>query len=184
MPYIHYPYLFYEYPLHIRILASITNFLGEPIVLFTAFAAFAAIVAAIAAVRANAPNSREKTDILKCEILNFLQNPIGFQVWVGLASLGHSTPAKMSELLDTERSKQMGLWGKVFKSRKYSKYKWRVYIIAALSELEKEGYETVGIGTANITEDMINQWSYEQVTKLLGNLGIPPEEMDKFIKHS
>ena len=68
MPYIHYPYLFYEYPLHIRILASITNFLGEPVVLFTAFAAFAAIVAAIAAVRANAPNSREKTDILKCEI--------------------------------------------------------------------------------------------------------------------
>ena len=50
---------------------SITEFLADPIVLFTALAAAGAIVAAIAAVRANAPNSREKTDILKCEILNF-----------------------------------------------------------------------------------------------------------------
>ena len=61
----------------------------------------------------NAPNSREKTDILKCEILNFLQNATYFQTWVKLATLGHATPAKMSELLDTERIKQIGIWGKV-----------------------------------------------------------------------
>ena len=50
---------------------SITKFLDDHVVLFTAIAAFGAIVAAIAAVNANKPDSREKTDILKCEILNF-----------------------------------------------------------------------------------------------------------------
>ena len=165
----------------VEILAKITNLLGEPIVLFTAFAAIAAIVAAIAAVRANAPNSREKTDILKCEILNVLQNPIGFQAWVKLASLGHSTPNKMSELLDIERNKQMGLWGKIFKSRKYSRYKWRVYIIAALSELQREGYDTAGIGTTPITTGHIDQWSYEQSRAILSALGVPEEDMDRYI---
>ena len=58
---------------------SITKFLDDPIVLFTALTAIGAIVAAIAAVRANKPNSREKTDILKCEILSFVHNPACFK---------------------------------------------------------------------------------------------------------
>ena len=68
-----YPYSFYEHPAHIGIFTNIINLLGEPIVLFTALTALGAIVAAIAAVKANNPNSREKTDILKCEILSFIQ---------------------------------------------------------------------------------------------------------------
>ena len=163
------------------IFTNIIKFLSDPIVLFTAITALGAIVAAIAAVRANAPNSREKTDILKCEILNFLQNATYFQTWVKLATLGHATPAKMSELLDTERIKQIGIWGKVLKSRKYSKYKWRVYIIAAMSELQQEGYDSAGIGTTEITTQDINQWSYEQRKSMLSALGIPQEEMDKYL---
>ena len=160
---------------------SITEFLADPIVLFTALAAAGAIVAAIAAVRANAPNGREKTDILKCEILNFLQNPTGLEVWVRCVSLGESSPAKMSEFLDIERRKQIGILGKIFTRRKYSKYKWRVYIIAAISELLKEGYKNAGIGTTPITAKDISQWSHEQSVELLSALGIPQEEMDKFL---
>ena len=176
-----YPYSFYENPAHIKIFTNIINLLGEPIVLFTAFAAIAAIVAAIAAVRANAPNSREKTDILKCEILNFLQNPQGLEVWVRCASLGESSPAQMSEYLDIERRKQIGILGKIFKRRKYSKYKWQIYIIAAISELLKEGYKNAGIGTTPITAKDISQWSYEQSVAILSALGIPQEEMDKYL---
>lgn len=157
-----YPYAIYEYPAHLKIFTSITSLLGEPIVLFTALTAFGAIVAAIAAVRANAPNSREKTDILKCEILNLLQSRIGLEAWVRCASLGESSPAKMAEFLDMERRKQIGILGKIFKWRKYSKYKWRIYIIAALSELQQEGYKNAGIGTSPVTGEDISQWSYEQ----------------------
>ena len=168
----------------VEILAKVTNLFSDPIVLFTALAATAAIVAAIAAVRANAPNSREKTDILKCKILNFLQNPIGLEVWVRCASLGESSPAKMSEFLDIERRKQIGILGKIFKRHKYSKYKWRIYIIAAISELLKEGYENVGIGTTLITAKDISQWSYEQSSAMLSALGIPEEEIDKYLSRS
>ncbi len=168
---------------------SITEFLDDPIVLFTALTAIGAVVAAIAAMNANKPNSREKTDILKCEILNYLQNPIGLQVWVKLAALNQSTPAEMSKLLDIERSKQIfpnilrkGVLGKIFKSRKYGKYKWRVYIIGAMSELQREGYENVSIGTANITQDAVTQWSYEQTKSILIDLGIPEDEVDKYMK--
>ena len=160
---------------------SITKFLGDPIVLFTALAATGAIVAAIAAVRANAPNSREKTDILKCEILNFLQTPIGLEVWVRCASLGESSPARMSEFLDIERRKQIGILGKIFKRRKYSKYKWRIYIIAAMSELQHEGYTNARIGTTPIRSADITQWSYEQSDAMLSALGIPKEERDKYL---
>ena len=66
MPYTPYPFLFYK-------------FMDDPIVVFTALTALGAIVAAIAAVNANKPNSREKTDILKCEILNFIQSSTGLQ---------------------------------------------------------------------------------------------------------
>ena len=163
---------------------SIAKFLGDPIVLFTALAAAGAIVAAIAAVRANAPNSREKTDILKCEILNFLQNPIGLQIWVRYASLGEANPTEMSKILDIERRKQIGILGKIFTRRKYSKYKWRVYIIAAMSELQKEGYTNVRIGSASITSAHIRQWSYEQSVAVLSALGIPEEEIDKYLIHS
>ena len=181
MPYLPYTYSSYEDPLHIRIFTNITNLLGEPTVFFAALAAVAAIVAAIAAVRANAPNSREKTDILKCEILNFLQTPSGLEAWVKCASLGKSSPAGMSEFLDIERRKQIGILGKIFARRKYSKYKWRVYIIAAISELLKEGYKNAGIGTTPITAKDISQWSHEQSVAILSALGIPQEEMDKFL---
>ncbi len=191
MPYIPYPFPFYEYPLPIAILAKITKIVSDPIALFTALAAMAAIVAAMAAVNANKPNSREKTDILKCEILNFIQTPIGLQVWVRYAALGKTTPNGMAELLDIERSKQIfpnilrkGIFRKILKSRKYSKYKWRVYIIAAMSELQKEGYENVGIGTASITPADISQWSYEQSVATLSALGIPQEEIDKYLKYN
>ena len=176
-----YPYAIYEYPAHLKIFTKITNLFSDPIVLFTALAATAAIVAAIAAVRANAPNSREKTDILKCEILNFLRNPIGLQVWVRYASLGEANPTEMSKLLDIERRRQIGIWGKIFKSRKYSKYKWKAYIIAALSELQKEGHKNVSIGMTPITPEHISQWSYEQSRATLSALGIPEEEMDKYL---
>ena len=163
---------------------SITEFLDDPIILFTALTATGAIVAAIAAVRANAPNSREKTDILKCEILNFLQNPNGLEVWVRCASLGESSPAQMSEFLDMERRKQIGILGKIFNRRKYSKYKWQIYIIAAISELLKEGYKSAGIGTIPITAKDISQWSYEQCVAILSASGISQEEMDKFLSRN
>ena len=179
-----YPYSIYEYPAHLKILTNITGLLSEPIVLFTALTALGAIVAAIAAVRANAPNSREKTDILKCEILNFIRNPIGLQVWVRYASLGEANPTSMAKLLDIERSRQMGLWGKIFKSRKYSKYKWTVYIIAAMSELQKEGHKNVSIGMTPITSTDVSRWSYEQSVAILSALGIPEQEIDKYLTHS
>lgn len=147
---------------------------------FAALAAIAAIVAAMAAVRANAPNSREKTDILKCEILT----PSGLEAWVRCASLGESSPARMSEFLDIERRKQIGILGKIFARRKYSKYKWRVYIIAAISELQMEGYANVGIGTAPTTPADIIRWSYEQSVAMLSALGIPEEEIDKYLYRS
>lgn len=132
---------------------SATKLLGEPIVLFTALTAMAAIVAAIAAVRANAPNSREKTDILKCEILSFVHNPACFKIWQACILNGEDTPDNIAELLDIERSRQIipnilrkGVLGKIFKSRKYSKYEWVVYITAAMVELGKEEYENVRIG--------------------------------------
>ena len=94
----------------------------------------------------------------------------------------------MSKLLDIERSKQIfpnilrkGIFRKIFKSRKYSKYKWRVYIIAAMSELQKEGYENGGIGTASITPADISQWSYEQSVATLAALGVPQEEISKYL---
>ena len=183
-----YPYSFYEHPAHIGIFTNIINLLGEPIVLFTALTALGAIVAAIAAVKANNPNSREKTDILKCEILNFIRNPIGLQVWVRFASLGEANPTSMAELLDIERSRQIipnilriGILGKIFKSRKYSKYKWTVYIIAAMSELEKEGHKNVSIGMTPITSTDVSRWSYEQSVATLSALGMPEEEMDKYL---
>ena len=163
---------------------SITKILGDHAVLFTAIAAFGAIVAAVAAVNANKPNSREKTDILKCEILNFLQNPMGLEVWVRYAALGEATPVEMSKLLDIERRKQIGILGKIFNRRKYSKYKWRVYIIAAISELQREGYKNVSIGTTPITSLDIIQWSYEQSRSLLVSLGVPEEEVDNYLTRS
>ena len=160
---------------------SIVEPLNDPIVVFTALTAIGAIVAAIAAVRANAPNSREKTDILKCEILNFIRNPIGLQVWVRFASLGEANPTSMAELLDIERSRQMGLWGKIVKSRKYSKYKWAVDIIAAMSELQKEGHKSVSIGMTPITSEDISQWNYKQSVAMFSALGVPQEEIDKYL---
>lgn len=178
-------------PPDIKIFEKITNFFSDPIVLFTALTAIAAIVAAMAAVNANKPNSREKTDILKCEILNFIQTPVGLQVWVGYATLGKSTPDSMAELLDIERSKQIipnilrkGIFRKIFKSRRYSKYKWRVYIIAAMSELQKEGYENVGIGAASVTSAEIGQWKYEQKVIMLSALGMSLEEIDKLLNRN
>lgn len=163
---------------------SITEFLADPIVLFTALAAAGAIVAAIAAVRANAPNSREKTDILKCEILNLIQSSTGLQVWVEMAALDQANPNEMSKLLDIERRKQIGILGKIFARRKYSKYKWRIYIIAAISELQKEGYKNVSIGTTPITQQQISQWSYRQSVAMLSALGIPQEKMEIFLKRT
>ena len=155
----------------IQIITNIINFFRDPIVLFTALASLGAIVAAIAAVNANKPNSREKTDILKCEILNLLQSPAGLLAWVKCAERGESTPSQMAELLDILRSTQVipnilrkGILKRIFKSRKYSKYKWRIYIIAAISELQQEGYESAKIGTTFLTPEDIDQWNYEQKT--------------------
>ena len=137
----------------VEILAKITNLFSDPIVLFTALAATAAIVAAIAAVRANAPNSREKTDILKCEILSFVYDPAGLKIWQECILNGVGTPNNIAKLLDIERSRQIipnifrtGVFGKIFKSRKYSKYEWVIYITAAMVELDKEEYENVRMG--------------------------------------
>ena len=94
----------------------------------------------------------------------------------------------MAELLDLERSRQIipnilkiGILGKIFKSRKYSKYKWTVYIIAAISELEKEGHKSVSIGMTPITSMDIIQWNYEQSVEMLSALGMSQEEMDKYL---
>ena len=163
------------------IFTKIIKFFSDPIVLFTALAALGAIVAAIAAVRANAPNSREKTDILKCEILNFIQSSTGLQAWVQMAALDQANPAEMSKLLDIQRRKQIGILEKIFTRRKYSKYKWQVYIISAISELQKEGYQNVGIGTTPVTPQHISMWSYQQSKSMLIALGVPEEQVDNYI---
>lgn len=186
-----YPYPIYEYPAHIKFFTNITTLFSEPIVLFTSLTALGAIIAAIAAVYANKPNSREKTDILKCEILNVIRHPTGLETWVRLASSEDANPTSMGLLLDIERSRQIfpnilriGILGKIFKSRKYSKYKWTVYIIAAMSELEKEGYNSVSIGMTPITQTDVRQWSYEQCVAMLSNLGIPEDEIDNYLIRS
>ena len=141
----------------VEILEKITTLFSDPIVLFTALAAMAAIVAAIvaaiAAVRANAPNSREKTDILKCEILSLVYDPEGLKIWQECILNGEGAPDNIAKLLDIERSRQIipnilrtGVLGKIFKSRKYSKYEWVIYITAAMVELDKEEYENVRMG--------------------------------------
>ena len=123
--------------------------------------------------------------------INCLQSPIGLLGWVKYAALGKSTPDQMAELLDMQRSKQIipdimrkGVLGNIFKSHKYSKYKWKIYIIAAMSELQQEGYENVGIGSTPITSEDINQWSYEQSKSILVTLGVPEEEIDRYMKYS
>ena len=157
-----YPYSIYESPAHIKFFTNITTLFSEPIVLFTSLTALGAIIAAIAAVYANKPNSREKTDILKCEILNFIRDPKGLEFWVRLAASDDANPTSMGLLLDKERRKQIGILGKIFNRRKYSKNNWTVYIIAAMSELEKEGHKGVSIGMIPITQIELRQWSYEQ----------------------
>ena len=130
---------------------------------------------------ANKPNSREKTDILKCEILNFIQSSTGLQAWVQMAALDQVNPAEISKLLDIRRREQIGILGKIFTRRKYSKYKWQVYIIAAISELQKEGYKNVGIGTTPVTSQHISQWSYQQSKSMLIALGVPEEKVNNYI---
>ena len=85
--------------------------------------------------------------------------PSGLETWVRLASLGNANPTSMGELLDIERRRQIGILGKIFNRRKYSKYNWTVYIIAAMSELQKEGHESVSIGMIPITPRDISRWS-------------------------
>lgn len=175
-----------------EILESIRKILSQPIVLviFTALTAIGALIAARAAVKANKPNSREKTDIIKCELLNLLHSSTGLEVWSRSASLGTLNPNTISEFLDIERSKQIipsiiriGVLRNIFKSRLYSKYEWKVYIIAAMCELSKEGYEIVRLGMSNANEKIMDA-SYEQVKDLLKNLDIPESEIHKYIQIS
>ena len=53
-----------------------------------------------------------------------------------------------------------------------------------MSELQQEGYENVGIGSTPITSEDINQWSYEQSKSILVTLGVPEEEIDRYMKYS
>lgn len=158
---VQYPYPIYESPAHIKLFTNITTLFSEPIVLFTSLTALGAITAAIAAVYANKPNSREKTDILKCEVLNFIQQPTRLKKWVRLATSGDANPTSMGLLLDEERRRQKGILGKIFYRSKYSNNKWKMYIVAAMSELEKEGYNSVSIGMTSITQTDVRQWIHK-----------------------
>ena len=85
--------------------------------------------------------------------IKFFYDPVGLKTWQECILNGVDTPNNIAKLLDIERSRQIipnilrkGVLGKIFKSRKYSKYEWVVYITAAMVELDKEEYENVRIG--------------------------------------
>ena len=85
--------------------------------------------------------------------MSFVYDPAGLKIWQECILNGVDIPNNIAKLLDIERSRQIipnilrtGVFGKIFKSRKYSKYEWVVYITAAMVELDKEEYENVRMG--------------------------------------
>jgi len=141
----------------------LTNF---PLVIST-LSATAAILAALIAFLQTRLNVRERTNILKSEILNIFSTEIGLQLWASkdISQIG-ITPKSISKLLDTCRIKRIlprFLWKLPFNTyifRKYQKYKWSSLIHGALAELAKEGYrfdEASAFYKNNIMQSVINQ---------------------------
>ena len=152
------------------------NFINDPSVFWAAVAAVAAIIAVIS----NAPNPRERVDILKCEILNFVQTTYGLKAWTWTCiAQGYEVGRELriskdlAKYLDIQRSSHIfpkflrkGILAKIFKTNKYSKRQWRIYIIAAISELKSEGHDFARICETVIDTETIIQWAEELVEML------------------
>lgn len=168
------------------------NLINDPSVFWAAIAAVAAIIAVIS----NAPNPRERVDILKCEILNFVQTTYGLKTWVWICvGQGNETGRELriskdlAGLLDIQRSSHIfpkflgkGVLAKIFKTNKYSKRQWRMYIIAAISELKSEGHDFARICETVIDEKTIIQWAEELVEILIPMKDMSEEERQKYME--
>ena len=172
------------------------NFINDPSVFWTAVASIAAVVAAIIAVNSNSPNPRERVDILKCEILNFVQTTYGLKMWVWICvAQGDETGKELrvskdlAKFLDIQRSSHIfpkflrkGILAKIFKTNKYSKRQWSIYIIAAISELKSEGHDFTRICETVIDEKTIIQWAEELVEILKPMADMSEKDRKKYME--
>lgn len=168
------------------------NLINDPSVFWAAVAAVAAIIAVIS----NAPNPRERVDILKCEILNFVQTTYGLKAWTWICvAQGYGVGSELriskdlAELLDIQRSSHIfpnflskGILGKIFKISKYSKRQWSIYIIAAISELKSEGHEFARICETVIDTKTIIQWAEELVEILEPMADMSEEDLNVYME--